>query len=226
MAEKNFAPRSENGKYEFYAFVSYKRGEADEKWARRLQRELERYRVPVADLKGGHVSNSPGVLPRRLRVFRDKSDLGSHPTVEQGLSENLDSSRWLIVVCSPRSAESPYVDAEVRRFVETGRGENIVPFYIGTEGAPSKTTPVEQARDARRFRPRSVPAEAEAVAAPGGETWEEMFVRLLARILRVDFDNLWRAHLKASRRRTFLRLCGAAVLLVLTAALGLWALSA
>jgi hypothetical protein len=39
--------------YRFYAFVSHAEGESDEKWARRLQRELERYRIPVADLRTG-----------------------------------------------------------------------------------------------------------------------------------------------------------------------------
>jgi tetratricopeptide (TPR) repeat protein len=221
MVDGNFAPRSESGEYEFYAFVSYELGNADEKWAIRLQRELKRYRVPVTDLQG-----SRSVLPKRLRVFRDEPGLNSCPAVEQGLSENPDSSRWLIVICSPRSANSLRVDAEVRCFVEMGKGENIIPFYIGAENASPKTTPVELARDARKFRPASIPAEAEPVIASDGETWEKTFIGLLARMLRVDFDNLLRAHLKASRRRTFLGLCGAAALLILTAALGMWALSA
>ena len=119
-----------NGEYEFYAFISYKRGEADEKWARRLHRELERYRIPVGDIPKAARREGEIYLPRHLRIFRDKLDLGSHSRLEQGLSDNLNASRFLIVICSKRSAESPYVDAEVRHFVETGRGENIVPFFI------------------------------------------------------------------------------------------------
>lgn len=211
-----------NRKYEFYAFISYKRGEEDEKWARRLQRELERYRIPVADLMGVKVAESERPdgenFPRRFRVFRDKSDLGSHSTVEQGLSENLDASRFLIIVCSRRSAESSYVDAEVRRFVENGRGENILPFFI--EGSEP-----EQSRGSPKFpRPPSLPTEMEGVAASEGR--EESFIHLLALLLRVEQESLMQAHLRAARRLAAYRFFAAAVSVILIAGLGLWALAA
>jgi tetratricopeptide (TPR) repeat protein len=232
--------------YEFYAFISYKRGEEDEKWARRLQRELERYRIPVADLlqpqktdasvfpreTSAEPVNPPGRInellppelelrtgiPQRLRIFRDKSDLGSHSTVEQGLSENLDASRFLVVVCSRRSAESPYVDAEVRHFVESGRGGNIIPFFI-------EDSEPERSRGSRKFpRPPSLPAEMEGVAASEGD--EESFIHLLARLLRVEQESLMQAHLRASRRRATYRFCAVAASVILIAGLGLWTLAA
>ena len=202
-----------NGEYEFYAFISYKRGEADEKWARRLHRELERYRIPVGDIPKEARREGEIYLPRSLRIFRDKLDLGSHSRLEQGLSDNLDSSRFLIVICSKRSAESPYVDAEVRHFVETGRGENIVPFFIE-----------EQPSGRGFFHPPSLQAEIKGVAA--GEGDEEAFIHLLSRLLRVDREPLFQAHLRASRRETVYRLFAASCVIVLTAVLGLWALAA
>jgi tetratricopeptide (TPR) repeat protein len=200
--------------YEFYAFISYKRGEADEKWARKLQAELERYRIPAADLQAGArpVRGDESAPPKRLKVFRDKSDLGSHLSVEGGLSENLDVSRFLIVICSRRSVQSPYVDAEVRRFVETGRQDQIIPLVIDDLATDPPS------------RPPSLPPEIEAVAASGDH--EETFINLLARLLRVDRDNLRQAHLRASRRRAAFRLTLVAAVLVLTAGLALWAVSA
>lgn len=200
--------------YEFYAFISYKRGEDDEKWARKLQAELERYRIPTADLQAGSrpVRGDEAAPPKRLKVFRDKSDLGSHFSVEDGLSENLDVSRFLVVICSRRGARSPYVDAEVRRFVETGRQEQIIPLVIDASPADPAS------------RPPSLPPEVEAVAASGDH--EETFIQLLARLLRVDRDHLRQAHLRASRRRAAFRLALAAAVLVLTATLALWAVSA
>jgi tetratricopeptide (TPR) repeat protein len=200
--------------YDFYAFISYKRGEADEKWARKLQAELERYRIPAADLQAAArpVRGDETAPPKRLKVFRDKSDLGSHFSVEGGLFENLDVSRFLIVICSRRGARSPYVDAEVRRFVETGRKDQIIPLVIGASSADPAS------------RPPSLPPEVEAAAASGD--YEETLIHLLARLLRVDRDNLRQAHLRASRRRVAFRLALVAAVLVLTAGLALWAVSA
>lgn len=201
--------------YEFYAFISYKRGDADEKWARRLQAELERYRIPVADLRlrARPDQGDQILLPKRLKVFRDKSDLGSHFSVTDGLFENLDVSRFLIVICSRRGAQSPYVDAEARRFMETGQKANIIPFVIDDSGAD----PVASV-------PPSLPADVEALVASGDH--EETFIHLLARLLRVDRDKLRQAHLRASRRRAFFALATVAPVLFLTAGLALWAVSA
>ena len=192
--------------YEFYAFISYKRGENDERWAQRLQRTLERYRVPVADLPIG------GAAPKRLKVFRDKSDLEAYQTVGQGLSDNLASSRFLVVVCSPRSAQSPYVDAEARHFVETGRKENIVPFVIKAAGEPAS------------FYSPLIPAGMEPVIA--SENFEETFVRLLSRLLGVEYDSMWQAHLQASRREALFRFAAVAAVIILVAGFALWAIFA
>jgi tetratricopeptide (TPR) repeat protein len=189
--------------YEFSAFISYKRGEDDEKAARAVQRRLESYRIPVADLPAEAKS---GGIPGRLKVFRDKSDLGSHANLAEGLSENLGTSRFLIVICSERSAQSPYVDEEVRHFVESGRSDNIIPLIIGGQAMP--------------------PSMPEGAAPITAENREETFIRLLSRILRVDYDNLWVAHLRAHRRRAFRWFSLVAAVAVLTVSLGLWAVSA
>ncbi|MDR3322562.1 MAG: TIR domain-containing protein [Synergistaceae bacterium] len=203
--------------YEFYAFISYKRGESDEKWARWLQRELERYRIPVADLQGESTED----IPKRLRVFRDKSDLGSHPTVEQGLSENLDSSRFLIVVCSKRSAESPYVDAEAGYIMETGREDKIILFEIEPPAADAESGRLS-------FYPRSLRESSGLLTAAFNplEDRDETFVRLLARLLRVDYESLQQAHLRASRRLAAFRLAAVVGIIFLMAALSLWAMAA
>ncbi|MDR1965400.1 MAG: toll/interleukin-1 receptor domain-containing protein, partial [Synergistaceae bacterium] len=198
--------------YEFYAFISYKRGGEDEKWAKMIQRRLESYRIPVADLSerlgGGRPAQD---IPRRLRVFRDKTDLGSHSNLQQGLSSSLESSRYLIAICSPRSAESPYVDAEVRYFAEVGRSEYIIPFAIG--GALDSCYPP------------SLPPDISGVTLSSG-TDEEAFIHLLARMLRVDYSELYQTHLRAARRRAARMLSAVAAVLALTTALGLWAVSA
>jgi len=192
--------------YEYYAFISYKRGGEDEKWAKRLQHTLERYRIPIADLlREGNIREN---FPKRLKIFRDKSDLGSHMTVEEGLSANLSVSKNLIVICSCRSAESLYVDGEVKYFAEAGRSGNIAPLFIGSEQAV----------------PPSMPEDVAPVVASDG--YEETFIRLMARLLNVDYDNMRQAHLRASRREAMFRLAAVAAVLVIVTGLALWAVSA
>ncbi|MDR0355538.1 MAG: toll/interleukin-1 receptor domain-containing protein [Deltaproteobacteria bacterium] len=200
--------------YEFYAFISYERGEADEKWARRVQTKLESYRIPVADLlvRSRKDPEDETAFPKRMKVFRDKSDLGTRSKESDGLFENLDVSRFLVVICSKRSANSPYVDAETRRFVETGRQDHIIPLVIDSSSA-----------DQASFPP-SLPAGLEPVFAAGDH--EETFIHLLARLLRVDRDNLRQARLRASRSRAGGWLALVAAVLLMTTGLAAWAVSA
>ncbi|MDR1622214.1 MAG: toll/interleukin-1 receptor domain-containing protein [Synergistaceae bacterium] len=196
--------------YKYYAFISYKRGGADEKYASWLQRRLERYRIPA--ITG--IQN----LPKRLKVFRDKTDLGSHASLGEGLSRNLENSRFLIVVCSPRSAESPYVADEVRWFLENARGENILPFII--EGTPEPRNEREQ-----QCYPSVLPHSILGVTLSDG-TREEAFIKILARLLQVDYPDLYRRHLRATRRLVMQALAGTLAVLALMAVLALWAVSA
>ena len=54
--------------------------------------------------------------------------------LEDGLRQELDQSKFLIVICSPNSANSPWVRKEVKHFVDTGRKKQIIPFVI--KGVP------------------------------------------------------------------------------------------
>ncbi len=86
----------ESIKYTNIAFISYKR--EDEKWAKWLQNRLEYYKLPTdirANLNVDFVD-----IPRH--VFKDTTDL-SCGVLENIIKEGLNSSKYLIVICSPRS---------------------------------------------------------------------------------------------------------------------------
>ena len=84
---------------EYYAFISYQR--EDEKWAKWLADELEHYHLPTT-LNGKD-------LPKSLRpIFRDVDEL-SAGNLPQQIYHALSISKNLIVVCSPRSAQSEWV---------------------------------------------------------------------------------------------------------------------
>lgn len=109
------------GHYDYYAFISYKR--EDEEWAKWLQHKLEHYRLP-SNLNGRTD------LPREIRpVFKDTSELNPG-NLPQQIHDALEGSKYLIVVCSPRSAQSEWVNKEVSTFIGMERTEHIIPFII------------------------------------------------------------------------------------------------
>lgn len=98
--------------FKYKAFISY--SHADEKWARWLQRKLEHYRVPrrLATARAGGEA-----LPRRLHpVFRDQDELASSTDLGKAVEAALAQSEFLVVVCSPASARSRWVNEEITRF--------------------------------------------------------------------------------------------------------------
>lgn len=116
------------------AFVSYSR--ADKAFVERLVKHLERFAPPKA----------LGLPARRLRVFMDTKDLvgtGYYDAVERALV----SAHKLIVVCSPSSSKSPYVDDEIRRFLKAQdkTGRDIIPILL--DGIPNNEarTPEQEA---------------------------------------------------------------------------------
>lgn len=119
-------------KNKYTAFISY--NSADDKQARWLQKQLESYKLPtvISDEKG-NVLKSYNSKQRKMRIFRYVSDLVAQ-NLNDGLREELDRSQYLVVICSPRSAQSEWVGKEIKHFVDTGRSKMIIPFIV--EGTP------------------------------------------------------------------------------------------
>ena len=81
------------------AFISYSH-RLDAAIAARLQGELQRFA-------------KPWYQARALRVFRDQTSLAASPDLWATIEHALDSSRWLILMASPESAQSPWVAKEI-----------------------------------------------------------------------------------------------------------------
>ena len=120
--EKN--QTSEEKKY--FAFISY--SHKDKAAAKKLHDFMEGYKLP-ANLNGKED------LPKRIRpIFRDEAELKGGELTPQ-IQEALRNSRYLIVVCSPRSAQSYYVNEEIKYFQSLGRETKILPYII--DGKPT-----------------------------------------------------------------------------------------
>ena len=103
----------------YKAFISY--SHRDESWGRWLQRALEGYRVPRR-LVG--TEGEFGTIPARLSpVFRDREDLSSAVDLSGSIKQELSQAESLIVICSPASAQSRWVNQEIRYFQSLSQGE-------------------------------------------------------------------------------------------------------
>ena len=123
-----------NEQNSYYAFISY--NSADEKWAKWLQHNLEYYHMPNALCK------EYPELPKKIRpVFWYKQDL-SGTKLKKALNNELSSSKYLIVICSPDSAKAEWVNDEVVAFIEQGKGDRIIPFIVA--GSPHAKNPDEE----------------------------------------------------------------------------------
>ena len=92
--------------YTYFAFISYKR--EDERWAKWLKNQLQRYRVPIATRRRYRQ------LPNQCKpVFLDKTNL-TPGILDQQLQMEVQDARYLIIICSRNArAESTYLDWEL-----------------------------------------------------------------------------------------------------------------
>ena len=178
-----------NDKHKYYAFISYKR--EDEEWAAWLQHEFEHYRLPST------LNGRPDLPTEFGPIFRDVDELSAGNLPAQ-IHEALEASAHLIVVCSPLSAKSEWVNKEVSDFIEIGRRkgidniDNIFPFIV--EGTPHAARAAEECFPAIL---RDLPASRERIGGNVNETGrDKAFIKTLAGMLRIRFDELWQRYEK------------------------------
>ena len=98
--------------FRYKAFVSY--SWADAAWGKWLHHAIETYRTPKA-LIGKETAS--GAVPARLHpLFKDREEEAAGSSIGGAVEAALGASEFLIVICSPRSAQSEWVNREVAWF--------------------------------------------------------------------------------------------------------------
>lgn len=182
----------ENFKYD--AFISYRHKPLDLEVAKRLHKLLETYVAP----------KNEKLEKRKLkRVFRDQEELPTSSNLGQNIYEALESSRYLIVICSPDTPKSEWVQKEIETFINLHGYDRILALLI--DGEPSEAFP-----NPLRFQKRKVanekgeveveeisvevePLAADIRAKSRSERYkclDKEKLRLLAPILGCSFDDL------------------------------------
>lgn len=179
----------------YAAFISY--SHRDTGWASWLHRSLERYRFPKPVIGS---AGRDGPVPARLGVvFRDRDELPTSSDLGTAITDALDASSYLIVICSPDAAASRWVNEEVLHFKRTGRENRILPLIVaGEPNGTDKGRPDDECFPrALRFRLgeggelTDTPMEfvaADARADADGRANAKL--KLLAGLVGTDYDNL------------------------------------
>ncbi|MCP4286423.1 MAG: toll/interleukin-1 receptor domain-containing protein [Gammaproteobacteria bacterium] len=191
--------------FRYKAFISYRHVEPDRKWAKWLHTRLETYRIPKQLLAAGDTN-------RLERVFRDEEELAASSDLSREIDSALAQSEFLIVICSPQTPESRWVNQEIVRFRELGRHDRILALLV--KGEPQNAFP-DALREIRSDlmgrslldRTESVQveplaADVRAIAGESERTAKRMaFLRIVSTLLHRRFDDLRQRDQERETRR-------------------------
>lgn len=205
----------------YIAFISYRHKPLDTAVATRLHRMIERYRVPKEYRKDAN--------PHMGIVFRDRDELPLSNDLTAELCRALDHSEYLIVVCTPDTPASPWVEREIEYFLQKHDRRHVLAVLaagLPEQSFPPRLTEVygedgvtvvqhveplaanisAQANEQNPLT-RRMPQKAEALWRLRSE-----FLRLAAALLGCPYDAL-RQRQKLYKQRQFLALATAAAAL-------------
>lgn len=213
----------------YVAFLSYShRNRAETEW---LHRALERYQIPKK-LVGRPTEKGP-VPARLIPVFRDRDELPASADLGNALHAGLENSDHLIVIASPASAGSVYVEEEIRYF-KSLHGEQRV-FALIVDGEPhASAMPGREAEEAfpRALRYRidgdakisDIPAEPIAADIRKGKDGRRLaLMKLVAGITGVRLDDLVQREAQRRARRLTWIATAASIGMLLTTGLAFYA---
>ena len=173
-----------------------------------------------------------GVVPKKVSpIFRDREELSVAENLSEAVQTALANSDCLIILCSPASAKSKWVNKEIVTFRELFPNRPVFTAIIG--GEPFSSLGGDQ-KGEECFPPallegRSQGDGLEPLAAdfrPEGDGFRLALIKLVAGMLGLRFDQIvQRDHQRRQRRVTAITISSALLSLVM-GALALFALSA
>ncbi len=168
--------------YKYRAFISY--SHEDEKWAKWLHAGLERYRVPRRIVDSENLSTG-----RLTPIFRDRDELASAASLSESIQHALQESEFLIVIGSPSAANSQWVNAETKQFIEMGRADRVLCLIV--DGEPPDCFP-----DVLKLQ--------EPLASdvrPQGDGRNDAKLKIISGLLKIPFGMLHDRELRRKHRR-------------------------
>ena len=168
------------------AFISYRHTEPDLYIAKKVHKGLETLRIPRA------VAKKTG-KKKINRVFRDQEELPIGSDLGDNIESALAQSEYLLVICSPRTPESYWVQKEIDTFIRMHGREHILAVLV--EGEPEQSFPAQLLTD-----DEGNPVEPLAADVRGSSKREMTrklkteILRLAAPLLGCTYDELRQRH--------------------------------
>jgi tetratricopeptide (TPR) repeat protein len=186
----------------YAAFLSY--NHRDRGFARWLHRSIETY-SPPAEVRAAQ-AQAHALKP----VFMDREELASSGDLAKSVREALENSEALVVICSPNSAASKWVNEEVRTFQQIGRADRI--FCIVANGDPGRLPESIDAKNESCFPPALLfdsagKRLAEPLAAdvrPTADGKNGAALKVIAGLLSVPYDTLRQREARRLQRRMWM----------------------
>lgn len=193
----------------FTAFISY--SHADAQAAARLQRRLERYRLPR------HIVRETGAASGELGpIFRDREDLAAAPSLSAAIRDAIGRAEALLVLCSPDAAISRWVNDEIALFRSLHPDRPVLAVLLSGDPAGS-------------FPPALTADGLEPLAADlreGGDGHQLAFLKIVAGIAGVPLDALIQRDAQRRVRRVTAVTLGALAAMLIMGIMTAYALSA
>ena len=207
--------------FKYRAFLSY--SHADTKRAKWLHGRIENFPIDK-ELVGRDTPAGP--IPKNLKpIFRDRDEfVAGHGLAEQTIAA-LDASASMIVLCSPAAAKSHYVNEEVRLFKSRQPDRPVIPVIADGDVGNAETEPFPPSV---RFDVGSdglvTTNPAEVLAADITADGEEVaLAKVVASLIGLGTDEVFRRAQRAQRRRQRLWITGLSFVAIVLAGLAVWA---
>lgn len=187
----------------YEAFISYSHAEGDVRVAREVQRFIEGFSIPRPLRERAGRS-------RLGMVFRDEDELAAGASLTAKLEGALEQSAWLIVVCSPDAAASPWVQREIELFGRIHGTDRIL--AVLSAGEPADSFPEALSSGAGDPEVSTEPLAADLREAVSGADRKLELLRLVAPMIHCAYDDLVRRRRARMVRRAALAALAIAVL--------------
>lgn len=186
------------------AFISYRHAELDTYVAKRIHKLLETFKVPRA------IQKKSG-KKKIARVFRDQEELPIGSSLTDNIELALENSEFLVVICSPRTPASEWVEREIDTFIKLHDRNHVLAVLV--EGEPDESFPKRLLVDENGNAVEPLAADVRGASQKEiNSKIKTEVVRLSAPLLYCSYDDLRQRHRERKMRKMAAILTGVAVL--------------
>ena len=204
------------------AFISYRHSELDKFVATTLHKKLEAFKLP-RNVK------SPTGKKKIERVFRDQDELPLASNLSDPITEALENSDYLLVICTPRLPQSEWCKKEIETFIKLHGRDKVLAVLAEVE--PEESFPEALTKEAyevtnpdgttetkyRIFEPLAADVRGKNNKAIK-KAMNDAILRICAAMFELKYDELKQRHRERAMRRTISIVSAVAAALMLFSA--------